>query len=58
VGDPHFKQKHLMPLPELNRPIGGLVGATVSLLASAIAHVAGDVPENFLQFAQWQYRTE
>jgi hypothetical protein len=47
-------QKHLMPLPELNRPIGGLGSATESLLASVIAHVAGEVPENFLQFAQWQ----
>jgi hypothetical protein len=52
TGLPQLAQKQRMPRPELNRLIGGFSFKTSSILKSAIAHVAGEVPENFLQFVQ------
>lgn len=51
VGDPQSVQKHLSPFPELNFRILPRV-TTVSFDRSAIAHVAGAVPANFVQLAQ------
>lgn len=51
-------QKHLSPRPELNFETRECEEVIVSFEVSAIAQAAGEVPENFLQLAQWQYRAE
>jgi len=53
-GDPQFEQKHRMPRPELYFEILSSADVTLRLALSAIAQVAGDVPENFMQLTQWQ----
>lgn len=54
IGEPHSEQKHRSPRPELNFEILAPDEVTVNFAVSAIAHAAGEVPENFLQFPQWQ----
>jgi len=57
-GDPHWVQKHLSPLPELNFDTQLFVLLITTSAVCAIAQAAGDVPENFRQLSQWQYRPE
>lgn len=56
TGEPQFEQKHRRPFPESYFDTLAVDDVTVSFDVLAIAHAAGQVPENFLQCAQWQYR--
>jgi hypothetical protein len=58
MGEPQFMQKHLRPLSELNFLTLLADESTESLELATIAHVAGEVPANFVQLAQQQYRAE
>jgi len=57
-GEPQWVQKHLSPLPELNFEILLLALLITTSAVCAIAQAAGEVPENFRQLLQWQYRPE
>ena len=56
TGEPQEEQKHRRPFPESYLDTLEVDDVTVSFDVLVIAHTAGQVPEDFLQCRQWQYR--